>query len=295
VTAPGVGHHAGLRGGTGLHERGKPMAQSNLFWHPPLPMVNGDKKYAIIWTPKVASNIILTWYLRDIGLLYASNFYSDWSHTFRGDFLVKSQTYKRWVADAGSNWQDYKYVKIMRDPFQRSVSSYRHALRFADTRDQVGRLMNIDVTKGFSYGTFLDFLSKLNIRNCDIHFRQQHHPLEDVIGRDRIDFILLDTMQGDLVEILDHKLGEGAAPTHEDDESLADRVAKNLSHITALHHAKYGGEAFGDQSYVNHVFAPGDHKEFPGFERFHTAETDALVRDIYAADYLDMDHILKQG
>ncbi|WP_417603917.1 sulfotransferase family 2 domain-containing protein [Primorskyibacter flagellatus] len=274
------------------------MSQNrNLFLHPPLPMINGTKRYAIIWTPKVASNIVLTWYLRDIGLLYAANFYSEWSHRFRGDVLVKSQTYKAWLADAAANYLEYKYVKVMRDPFRRSVSSYRHALRFDDTRVQVEQKMGIDASEGFSYNTFLNFLSQLDIRNCDIHFRQQHHPVEDVVGRERIDYILLDAMEGELIEHLDQRLGDaGNADTSADEDAeLKARVAHNLTHISALHHASYDGDAFDGENYADHKFACIDHKEFPGFEKFVTPQTEQLVRQIYAADFADMEHVLSKS
>ena len=71
------------------------MSQANLLLSPPLPLVSAKKKYIIIWTPKVASNIVLTWYMRDIGLLYAANFYSDRLHEFRGNVLVNSLYYKK--------------------------------------------------------------------------------------------------------------------------------------------------------------------------------------------------------
>ena len=259
----------------------------------PLPLVNAKKKYVIVWTPKVASNIVLTWYLRDVGLLYAANFYSDRLHEFRGKVLVNSRYYKKWTEWAWSDVSGSTYVKVMRDPFKRAVSSYRHALRYPETRAVIDRNTEFDISKGFSFVQFLMAIEKVDICNTDIHLRQQHHPVQDIVGAEHVDTILLDALDVDLLEVLDHKLGaEVSEESSESVEEMKARVEANINHYVVSHHADYSGRAFEGKSYADEIFSLDDHKEFPAFEKFVTPETERLVRKIYEADFADMERVV---
>jgi len=115
------------------------------------------------------------------------------------------------------------------------------------------------------------------------------------VGKEKVDVILLDVIGDGLLKILDAKLGAmGTEEPFESEEEMRERVAANIKHYTETHHANYSGDSFGADSYADEVFTLEDHKEFPAFEKFLTPETGALVRQIYAADYADMDYILQK-
>jgi hypothetical protein len=84
------------------------------------------------------------------------------------------------VNSALSGMPEARTLRIIRDPYGRAVSIYRHALQthFADSEMEAFSKGRISAEKGYSFQTFLDLLEKIDMRRVDIHFRPQFHPFE---------------------------------------------------------------------------------------------------------------------
>jgi hypothetical protein len=106
--------------------------------------------------------------------------YHPWPHRYRIDIYYRSAGYRDAVS---GDLTGFKLLRVARDPFDRAVSSFRHALRFgvAD-RDFAALMDRKDVAEaGVSFRDFLDLLERLNLRTCNEHFRLQRHPVEDAL------------------------------------------------------------------------------------------------------------------
>jgi hypothetical protein len=74
---------------------------------------------------------------------------------------------------------------VVRDPFERAASAYRHALRtLLAEREMVKALGPEILDQGFSFDTYLSFLEQIDLSTCNPHFRPQRHPLEDALPVD---------------------------------------------------------------------------------------------------------------
>jgi hypothetical protein len=106
--------------------------------------------------------------------------YHKWPHRYRIDVYYRSAGYQDAVS---GDLTGFKLVRVVRDPFDRAVSSFRHALRFGVADQDFAVLMgrrNV-AEAGASFGDFLDLLEGLDVRTCNEHFRLQRHPVEDAL------------------------------------------------------------------------------------------------------------------
>jgi hypothetical protein len=143
----------------------------------PRPMLNATKNLIVYWSPKSACTTVYVWFSHLSGFLPQVRDYAKWPHRHRQDIYDRSRLYHESIeADlAGSH-----AIRIMRDPYSRAVSIYRHALqtRFADA-PLSGYLNGArSFEAGISFLDFLDFVATLDMSKVDMHFRPQYHPFE---------------------------------------------------------------------------------------------------------------------
>ena len=143
----------------------------------PRPMVNAPKNLLVYWSPKSACTTAYVWFSHISGFLPEMRRYGLWPHRHRQDVYERSQFYSDSVrADlSGAN-----AIRIMRDPYSRAVSIYRHAVqsRFADRFLANFRGGSFNFEQGMSFQDFLDFVATLDMSRVDIHFRPQFHLYE---------------------------------------------------------------------------------------------------------------------
>jgi hypothetical protein len=163
------------------HQSPPPGAASGigrLLWSPPQPLIHPDARMIVIFSQKSACTNVAIWFLHHLGHLKAARDFHYWPHEYRARVYYYSELYqKAYERDLSA----FKVVRIVRDPYERAASCFRHALRYrfadAELRKRLGR-RNI-AEDGLSFSDFLDFLEKLDLADCDPHFMIQRHPLED--------------------------------------------------------------------------------------------------------------------
>ncbi len=133
---------------------------------------------AVMWSPKAACTTAIVWAFRHNGLLEEALEYSPWIHRYRLQRYQKSERYIARLRNLGAH---SRYViKIVRNPFERAVSSFLHAYRHAyedvALAEALGR--RIDAGQRFSFREFVDYLGRINLRRCNPHHRVQSTPLE---------------------------------------------------------------------------------------------------------------------
>ena len=152
---------------------------------PPQPWLNPDQSLMVVWSAKSASSLAFVWYLATVGLLedYRTSRMS--SHAYRGARLSQSNVVRRGRAKL---LDDYWIVHILRDPYQRAVSSYRHALAtgYSDKRFRSAKDGGMNRAEGFSFSRFLDYLETIDLDRANVHHRLQLHRVERIKPADTV-------------------------------------------------------------------------------------------------------------
>ncbi len=149
-----------------------------LLWAAPQPLINPDAKLMVVFSQKSACTNVLIWFFHHLGHAPAARHFHPWPHEYRTSVYYYSHLYRNAYS---LDFSKFSVVRVVRDPYERAASSFRHVLRhgFVDTLI-AKRLRYRDIaTKGLSFSAFLDFLETLDLANCDPHFSLQRHPIED--------------------------------------------------------------------------------------------------------------------
>jgi hypothetical protein len=169
---------------TGLNRVGgdrPPGASSELgrlLWTDPRPLIHSRKRMIVVFSPKSACTSTVIWFFNQLGHAKAARDYASWPHRYRTEVYYKSRIYRR---SFERDLSKFSLVRIIRDPFERAVSSFRHVQKGGLADEAMAKtLRRRDMaTAGLSFSEFLDFLERCNLRTCDPHFRIQRHPIED--------------------------------------------------------------------------------------------------------------------
>lgn len=241
------------------------------------PFVNWPKRFGVIWSAKSGCTQALLWFLAHCGLLRAAAFYSFWPHNFREQVVYRSETYHSWLREC--DLAEMRWVRVIRDPFKRAVSSYRHILLTAYEDERISAQLGRAVTKasGYSFMEFLTYLSANDLTCCDIHYIQQYNPIEKHVLP-----IVINIDQGDADSAFaaaERTLGLPPLPRHE-----ARTLREERARIAALLHAQRA-EASGADMANERFNAETSLGQWPDYSAFLTEETRNLVSTLYAADY----------
>lgn len=153
----------------------------------------------MLWSAKSACSLTFVWYLNQVGLLddYLASGASP--HEYRGTRYLKSDAFARGRSRMPD---DFRIIHVIRDPYQRAVSSYRHVLAtgLADKRFVTFGDVRLDRSSGFSFASYLDFLDTVDVSSTNLHHRQQFHPIERIKRADRV----VNISNGDFHAALNH-------------------------------------------------------------------------------------------
>jgi len=138
----------------------------------PLPLVDADRKIVVLWSPKSACTTAYVWFSALCGFLPEVRAFGDWPHAHREQVFRKLERYR---AARTGDISDYHVVKIIRDPYARAASCFRHAVR--------NRLVE---QRSISFRDFLLILARNDMEAVNIHFWPQFHLLERVRRPDTI-------------------------------------------------------------------------------------------------------------
>ena len=149
-----------------------------LLWTDPRPLIFPRKRMIVVFSPKSACTSVVIWFFHQLGHTAAARDYSSWPHRYRTEVYYKSALYRRAYE---RDLSKFSLVRIIRDPFERAVSSFRHMQKGGLVDKEIARALgrNDMRTAGLSFSEFLDFLEGCDLNTCDPHFRVQRHPIEN--------------------------------------------------------------------------------------------------------------------
>jgi hypothetical protein len=158
---------------------------ARLLQEAPRPLLAPNQRLLVIFSAKSACTSVLIWFLHQIGHADVAYDYSRWPHHYRMGVYYKSRLYRMALKKRPSR---YSVVRVVRDPFERAVSSFRHMLASGAGTDLAGKALrrNDIETAGLSFSEYLDFLDTCDLRTSDQHYALQRHPIEDVVPVDHL-------------------------------------------------------------------------------------------------------------
>jgi hypothetical protein len=142
----------------------------------PFPLVSLQHRLGLMFSPKAGCTFAVRWFFAQTKLLPAAEFYHPFVHRYRQRVFYTSEGYRpEHVADPS-----VRVVKFVRNPFDRAVSSYVHAVRRGYENARLAKFLGRPVGEGqgYSFREFVRYLGTLNLEGCDPHHRLQEHPLE---------------------------------------------------------------------------------------------------------------------
>jgi hypothetical protein len=146
----------------------------------PRPLLHPDARMLVIFSPKSACTNVVIWFLHQLGHAKAAFDFDPWPHQYRAEVYFKSKLYQRACA---LDVAQFAVVRVVRDPFSRAASSFRHALQRGLVDPDFSMLPEPAraADQGLSFAEFLDCLDRLDLTTCNPHYRIQRHPIEDLL------------------------------------------------------------------------------------------------------------------
>jgi hypothetical protein len=134
-------------------------------------------RFMVLWSPKSACTTALIWFLNATGKLDEASRFHAWPHKYRSGVLYRWPVYRR-LADPAI--ADMRRIRIIRDPLDRAVSSYRHAVSRGYTDAELSAFLKrrIDPNATFSFREFIDYLETVDIERTNTHHRVQFQAIE---------------------------------------------------------------------------------------------------------------------
>lgn len=252
----------------------------------------------LIWSAKSACTTSIIWYFAVAGLLKEAMAYNPWPHEFRTNVLEPSVSYQSWkVVDPCK----LAWVRVIRDPYKRAVSSFRHVIRHWNSPDiaMVSKELGFDLNlESLSFDLFLSRLETVDVSrqrgrgrvveihggrekrflssprdvdvHCDIHLLQQVHQLESYIRPSRI-------INADKEPLLNALLDFRSVP--QDVRLLLDTSISNISDHFSVRTP--------NNSDVSKYFfkIPKVSPHWPEYSDFLNASTRQKIESIYSADF----------
>jgi hypothetical protein len=241
----------------------------------PVPLLHPDKSLLVLWSAKSACSLTFVWYLKTVGLLddYRASGFAP--HEYRGKHYLESDVFAR---GRRKLLDDYYVVHVIRDPYLRAVSCYRHVLArgFADKRFKAFEDGALDRHRGFSFSRYLDFLETLDLARTNLHHRQQLHQLERIKSPDRV----INVSKGSFLQELNLLERELSLPltNFADLGWLLKQEERRRAKTTA-----FDGDGVADLP-LNAAAAAG-HAPWPNYEQFLAKPMRRRIERLYAADF----------
>jgi hypothetical protein len=244
---------------------------------PPGILYDYDQKIVLMWSAKAGCTFFCKWFFAQMNLLDAALYYHPWVHLFREEVYYKSDGYVKNLHEVLNG--DFTVIKVVREPFARAVSSYFTALHQIVNKegfvahDKVKKALEkflkrpLSANETLSFREFVHYLGAIDILDCDVHHRQQLHPLE-----------------------IEHVLTPSYVIKLEESEDALKRIEVELNLKTtdlnrlkqSPHHTKRESQAefCGDRKFT---WAP--HFRFPTHRSFYDADLTRKIAGIYKMDF----------
>jgi len=238
----------------------------------PKPVINLDKKLAVFFSAKSGCTFIVKWFFFQIQHLSVALDYHHFIHNYRDDVYMRSSQYERSKADFVKNkGNGYLKIKVVRNPFERAVSSYMHFLGMIKTHHkEINNNFGIGFEKlDYSFSNFLNLLSEIDINACNVHWNQQFQVIERKLNFDYV----IDLK--DSIHILPEIEKKHHLPKTENLETLA----------FSGHHSKTDTKLVEYQFCGTTPFTFEIRQNRPPYKCFYNAELEKKVSQIYKEDF----------
>jgi hypothetical protein len=156
-----------------------------LLWTAAPPLIDPRHRVIVVFSEKAACTNVLIWFFTQVGHVKAARDFHHWPHEYRRKVYYYSQSYRDALR---SDLTEFKVIRVVRDPYDRAASSFRHAVRFGLMDDDINRSVGRRSTtrEGLSFSEFLSVLEQTDLRSCNPHFSVQRHPMEDTFKVDHL-------------------------------------------------------------------------------------------------------------
>ena len=234
------------------------------------PLFLESKDLAVMWSAKSGCTFAVKWFFLQRGELEKALDYSDWIHDYRTRVYRPSPEYQAGVHRA--EFGKMRYIRLVRNPYARAVSSYLHMIRTVGDHafhqpfnDFLGR--DIEDEAGASFSHFCDFLLATDVASCDVHYRQQAHPME-VEGLVDIDHLVhLEQLALELAPV---------AAKYGLKEYSVDELSSSHHNTQRSHNTAFVGEE---------IFRRTAEDVYPEYQAFYNEELSQKIREVYKQDF----------
>lgn len=239
---------------------------------PPHILVDRNRKIAFMWSAKAGCTFGVKWFFAKCGLLDDAIKHYPWIHDYTLNVYIHKDEYNQALDLLLERPEEFAIIKLVRNPFNRVVSSYIHANRvgYEDKALAIFLKRLVNRKKRFSFKEFVRYLESISIYSCDIHHRQQIHPVE-IKGLLKPTFVV--KLESSVAELsaLEKKLDLGAS---------------NFGILNRSHHcvAKYQPSS-GCCSNEQFLFQVHGETNAPEVPFFFDKELEEQVINIYDQDY----------
>ncbi|HLF24497.1 MAG TPA: sulfotransferase family 2 domain-containing protein, partial [Burkholderiales bacterium] len=106
----------------------------------PRPLVDPDARLIVLFSPKAACTNVTVWFLNQIGHIKAARDFSNWPHKYRLKVYYDSALYRK---ARGLNLKKFKVIRVIRDPYDRTTSGFRHAVKTKKTGTEIAQELGL--------------------------------------------------------------------------------------------------------------------------------------------------------
>jgi hypothetical protein len=153
----------------------------------PVALYSESLPLAVLFSPKAGTTFAVKWFFFQEGVLDEALAYAKWPHPYRQEVFYQRPDYVKKLAAIPTLGP--RVIKFVRDPFDRTVSSYLHFCELSQREDPIqaravlaamgdhlGRPVGIE--SSFTFREFVSYLASTDLETANVHFRTQVSPCE---------------------------------------------------------------------------------------------------------------------
>jgi hypothetical protein len=231
---------------------------------PPLPLYEKEFPLIFFWSPKSGCTSLTKWFFFQIGLLQKAIDYKS-VHLYRMEVYEMQENYNLKISEQllGDKKDVYKLV---RNPYNRAVSSFFHTLAQKSIMNQVAP----GIHNGLSFKQFLYQVRNIGVKRGLIneHIAQQYVEEEELFIKNYIHLEDFGTKIRNIEKkynLLESPILNIIKSPHHNTQKMTDKVKQNFAEI------KMSRETLN--------------KSLPHYKNFYDKETRDLVREIFKKDF----------
>ncbi|NDV27504.1 sulfotransferase family 2 domain-containing protein [Desulfovibrio sp. JC010] len=233
-------------------------------------VLNSEKGFAAFFRPRCGSTSVTMWFFANMGYrlrgVSVAAFRKDWVDTHREELEQGLE----------KNWDSLHKFVVVRDPFDRAVSSYLHTVNYPSEAQlkNLSTVLGPDVTeKNLTFRQFMHFLQQVDFDNMASIWRRQstlscweRGGVDDVVRLERMN---------EYLHSLNKKYGFRHEPTY-----------NSVTVPEGEHVRQAGKECFADIPFSELLaYKQGAvFKSFPYYSEFYDNELRQILSDVFADD-----------